>query len=309
VTLEAKYRRLSRLFPRGWRARHEDALIGTLLDGAEPGRESVPVAEAVDLVRAALVVRARALLAPPAAAASAAAAAVAPVRRAGLAGAALLSIVAVGLVARFGISGVSVEFVATSLVVVLVPGTGVVYTISSALHGGWRPGTFAALGCTLGIVPHVLAALLGLSGVMQTGAAAFEVVRWAGVAYLVFMGISMLREGGGFELDDRAAVTGSMGQVVRRAVVLNLLNPKLTVFFLAFLPQFLDEPPGVFDLQLVGLSTVFMLETLAVFLAYAWVSAAVRERLVRTPAVIRRIRRSLGAIVIGFAAHLALTDR
>lgn len=301
MTLEAKYRRLSRLFPRAWRDRHEDALVGTLLDGAEPGRESVPVAEALDLVRSALVVRARALLAPPAESS--------PVRRAGLAGAALLSIVAVGLVARFGVSGVSVEFLATSLVVVLVPGTGVVYTISSALHGGWRPGTFAAVGCTLGIVPHVLAALLGLSGVMQTGAAAFEVVRWAGVAYLVFMGISMIREGAGFELDDRAAPTGSMRQVVRRAVVLNLLNPKLTVFFLAFLPQFLDEPPGLLDLQLVGLSAVFMLETFAVFLAYAWLSAAVRERLLRTPAVIRWIRRSLGTIVIGFAAHLALTDR
>jgi threonine/homoserine/homoserine lactone efflux protein len=247
------------------------------------------------------VVRGRSLFSPPAVET--------PARRVGLAGAALLSIVAVGLVARFCVSDVSAEFVATSLVVVLVPGTGVVYTISSAMNGGWRPGTFAALGCTLGIVPHVLAALLGLSGVMQTGAAAFEVVRWAGVAYLVFMGISMLRERGGFQLDDRAAPAGSTRLVVQRGIVLNLLNPKLTVFFLAFLPQFLDEPPALLNLQLVGLSAVFMLETLAVFVLYAWISATVRERLLRTPAVIRWIRRTLGTIVIGFAAHLALTDR
>lgn len=87
----------------------------------------------------------------------------------------------------------SVEFLLTSLVVVLIPGTGVVYTISSSIGGGRWCGLVAAVGCTLGIVPHMLAAMLGLSGIMQAGSAAFEVVRWAGVAYLVFMGVSMIR--------------------------------------------------------------------------------------------------------------------
>lgn len=301
MTLEAKYRRLSRLFPPEWRTRHEDALIGTLLDAAEPGRDSVSLAEALDLVRSAILLRARALLARPAVAA--------PAKRAGLVGAALLSVVAVGLVVRFWISDVSADFLLTSLVVVLVPGTGVVYTISSAIGGGWRRGTFAAIGCTLGIIPHILAALLGLSGVMEAGAAAFEVVRWAGVAYLVFMGVSMIREGGALQLDDQAAPTGSMGQVVRRGILLNLLNPKLTVFFFAFLPQFLDTPPGLLDMRLVGLGVVFMLMTLAVFLVYAGVSATVRERVLGKTTVVRWVRRSLGTLVIGFAAQLALSDR
>jgi threonine/homoserine/homoserine lactone efflux protein len=146
----------------------------------------------------------------------------------------------------------SVEFLLTSLVVVLVPGTGVVYTVSSSIGGGWRRGSFADIGCTLGIVPHMLAAMLGLSGIMQAGAVAFEVVRWAGVAYLVYMGVTMIREGGALQVDrDQDASAGPMGAVVWRGIILNLLNPKLTMFFFAFLPQFLDTPPGLLDPRLV----------------------------------------------------------
>jgi threonine/homoserine/homoserine lactone efflux protein len=208
------------------------------------------------------------------------------------------------------IGDVSVEFLLTSLVVAVVPGTGVVYTVSSSIGGGWRRGLFAAVGCTFGIVPHVLAALLGLSGIMQAGAVAFEVVRWAGVAYLVFMGVSMLRGGGALQLDrEQRAAAGAMGTVVRRGIVLNLLNPKLTMFFFAFLPQFLDTPPGLLDPRLVGLGGVFMLTTLAVFAAYAWAAAAVRDRVLAAPVVLRWVRRSLGTLVIAFAARLAVAER
>ncbi len=206
----------------------------------------------------------------------------------------------------------SVEFLLTSLVVVLIPGTGVVYTVSSSIGGGWRRGLFAAIGCTLGIVPHMLAAMLGLSGIMQAGAVAFEAVRWAGVAYLIFMGMSMIRDSGALQLDDQDdqhVSIGSMGLVVRRGILLNLLNPKLTMFFFAFLPQFLDTPPGLLDPRLIWLGGVFMLMTLAVFAAYAYASAAVRELVLRTPVVLRRFQRSLGALLIGLAARLALTDR
>jgi threonine/homoserine/homoserine lactone efflux protein len=294
VTLEAQYRLLCRLFPAEWRGRNEEELIGTLLDAAEPGRGSVPLADATDLVRSAIVLRWRAARARPAVAGAALA---------------LLSAAAVALLIRFWISGVSVEFLLTSLVVVLIPGTGVVYTVSSAIGGGWRRGLFAAIGCTLGIVPHVLAAMLGLSGVMQAGAVAFEAVRWVGVGYLVFMGVSMLRDRGSLRLDDQGVPGGSAATVVRRGILLNLLNPKLTVFFFAFLPQFLDSPPRLLDARLLGLAGIFMLMTLAVFVVYAWASAAIRERVLGTPAALRWIRRSLGALVIGFAARLAVTDR
>ena len=203
----------------------------------------------------------------------------------------------------------SVEFLLTSLVVVLIPGTGVVYTISSSIGGGWRRGLFAAIGCTLGIVPHMLAAMLGLSAIMQAGAVVFEVVRWAGVAYLVFMGVSMIREAGSLPLDGENASIGTMGLVVRRAILLNVLNPKLTVFFFAFLPQFLDASPGLLDPKLIGLGGIFMLMTLAVFAVYAFASAAVRDLVLAAPVARRWIERALGAFLIGFAAKLAFTDR
>jgi len=203
----------------------------------------------------------------------------------------------------------SVEFLLTSFVVVLIPGTGVVYTVSSAIGGGWRRGLYAAIGCTLGIVPHMLAAMLGLSGIMQAGAVVFEVVRYAGVAYLVFMGFSMIRNAGALPLDDEEASVDPMGLVVRRGILLNVLNPKLTLFFFAFLPQFLDASPGLLDTELIWLGGIFMLMTLAVFVVYAFASAATRDLVLAAPVVRRWIERSLGAFLIGFAAKLALTDR
>jgi threonine/homoserine/homoserine lactone efflux protein len=295
VTLEDDYRRLSRLFPARWRDHNEDELIATLLDAAEPGRDSVSLAEAADLVRGAAILRWRDLG-----------------NRAGRAGTAVATVAAgaLALLALLTLDGVSAEFVLTSLVVAAVPGTGVFYTVSSALGGGWRQGLYAALGGTVGIVPHLLAAMLGLSGVMQAGAVAFEALRWAGVAYLVFVGLSMIRDRGGLQVDRPQDVRGDrMALVVRRGVLINLLNPKLTLFFFAFLPQFLGRPAGVLHPRLVVLGAVFMATTLAVFLVYAWASAAVRDRVLGAPRVLRWVQRSLGTLLIGLAARVAVADR
>jgi threonine/homoserine/homoserine lactone efflux protein len=202
----------------------------------------------------------------------------------------------------------SVEFLLTSLVVVLIPGTGVLYTVSSSIGGGWRRGLFAAIGCTLGIVPHMLAAMLGLSAIMQAGSMVFEVIRYAGVIYLVFMGFSMIRDAGTLPLDDGNASIDPMGPVVWRGILLNVLNPKLTVFFFAFLPQFLDASPGLLDPKLIGLGGIFMLMTLVVFAVYALASAGIRDLVLAAPVARRWIERALGALLIGFAARLALTD-
>jgi threonine/homoserine/homoserine lactone efflux protein len=203
----------------------------------------------------------------------------------------------------------SQEFLLTSMIVVLLPGAGVLYTVSSAIGGGRRVGLFAALGCTFGIVPHILAAMFGLSGVMQAGAAVFEVVRYAGIAYLVYLAVSVMRDGGALSFSDDRAVGQSMGGVVRRGIFLNLLNPKLTIFFFAFLPQFLDGPAGPLDPGLLQLAGAFMLMTLVVFAAYAWLSAAIREAILGVPAVRRWVQRMLGVLLLGFAARLAVADR
>lgn len=203
----------------------------------------------------------------------------------------------------------SIEFLITSLIVVAIPGTAAVYTISSAIAGGWRRGLFATVGCTLGVVPHLFAAMLGLSGIMQIGAGVFDVVRWAGVVYLIFIGVSMIRDGGSLRLDGETRSAGPMGPVVWRGILLNLLNPKLTLFFFAFLPQFLDPRPQLIDVELIGLGAMFVLMSLVVFALYAWISAVLRERVLGAPTVQRWIQRSLSTVMVGVAARLAVTDR
>jgi threonine/homoserine/homoserine lactone efflux protein len=301
VSLERRYRRLLRVFPAEWRARHGEDLIATLLDASEPGRSRVSLPQAVDLLRSGMAVRLR--LARTKVTASLGAGG--PWWFVAATAATLVAV----LIVRSWVTAVSAGFLVTSMVVVLVPGTGVVYTVSSALGGGAQRGMVAALGCTLGTVPHMVAAMVGLSGVMQTGAMAFEVVRWIGVAYLAFMGISMIRRGGGLRLDETEPVTQPLGTVVRRGVLLNLLNPKLTVFFFAFLPQFLATPPRLFDPRLIGLGSIFMLMTFAVFIAYAHASAAARSRVLRAPGVMRWTQRCFGGLLVGFAARLATTRR
>src|SRR5918997_5234373 len=193
-------------------------------------------------------------------------------------------IILTGSLGTATLPGMSVEFLLTSLVVVLIPGTGVVYTVSSSVGGGRRRGLIAAVGCTLGVVPHMLAAMLGLSGIMQAGSVVFEAVRWAGVAYLVFMGATMIRDAGTLPLGEGDDSSGSSRLVVWRGILLNVLNPKLTLFFFAFLPQFLDASPGLFDARLIGLGGVFMLMTLVVFALFALASAAFRDLVLAAPA-------------------------
>ncbi len=201
------------------------------------------------------------------------------------------------------------EFVITSLIVCAIPGIGVIYTISHALAGGFCRGILAAIGCTLGVAPHVLAAVLGLSGLMQTGATAFEVVRWAGVAYLVFIGVSMLRSGViHLDASEATTVARSGRSIVGRAIPLNLLNPKLTIFFFAFLQQFVAPNAGILDPHLAVLGGAFMLMTFVVFAAYAWSAAAARAFILGAPRVRLWIQRAMGTIVVGFAARLA-TER
>ena len=296
MTLEDRYRRILRLYPKAWRAEHEDDIVAVLLDAAGSDRDTIAPADVFDLVRNAIVLRSRAA------------------RPALVVSSAVLLSLAVVAVLTLGPGrsprGVSVEFLVTSLIVVLIPGTGVVYTLSHGIGGGRRRGVFAAIGCTLGILPHMAAAMLGLSGLMNAGAAAFEVFRWIGVAYLGLVGISMIRGGGLLQPSrERSADDQSMYRVVRRGILLNLLNPKLTVFFFAFLPQFLDSAPAGFEPRLMGLGGIFMILTLVVFIGYAYAGSVVRDRVLAAPRVLTWLRRALGTLLLGFAARLAVADR
>lgn len=202
----------------------------------------------------------------------------------------------------------SVEFLITSLVVVIAPGTRVVYTLAAALSRGTRASVVAAIGCTLGIIPQMLAAIFGLAAVLNASAAAFQAVKYLGVAYLVYLAWSALRERGAL------AIRGDVGarsafRIVATAVLINLLNPKLTLFFFAFLPQFVSPHEANAVGHMVLLSFVFMAETLVVFLAYGLLASQARKQIVTRPRVMTWMRRVFAASFVALAAKLALAER
>ena len=203
---------------------------------------------------------------------------------------------------------ITAEFLLTSLIVVLVPGTGVVYSVSTGLIHGRRPSVYAALGCTLGIVPHLLATVLGLAALMHTSALAFEVLKYAGVGYLLYLAYATWNDRSAFSVQDAGTRAGAVAIVVK-AVLLNLLNPKLTIFFLAFLPQFVTAGAEAPLAQLLVLSAVFMAMTFAVFVVYGLLAHAFRRAVIESPRVQTWLRRAFAGAFAGLGAQLALTDR
>jgi threonine/homoserine/homoserine lactone efflux protein len=203
---------------------------------------------------------------------------------------------------------ITLNFLLTSLIVVLIPGTGVIYTISTGLTLGKRASIFAALGCTAGIVPHLVATVLGLSAVMHTSALAFQVLKYAGVAYLFYLAYATWRDKSAFALDTTPQ-HATAGSLVIKALLLNILNPKLTLFFLAFLPQFIAHDGPAPLLQLLTLSGVFMAMTFVVFVIYGLLAHAFRQAVIESPRVQAWLRRSFAAAFAGLAIDLALSDR
>jgi threonine/homoserine/homoserine lactone efflux protein len=203
----------------------------------------------------------------------------------------------------------STAFLLTTLVVVATPGTGALYTIAAGLARGARASVVAAVGCTLGIVPHMLAAITGLAALLHASAVAFQAVKYAGVAYLLWMAWSTFRETGALAVDEEEAQARSAVRVIVSGVLVNLLNPKLTIFFLAFLPQFVVRDAAHPSLVMVELSAVFMAVTLVVFAIYGVCAAALRARVLSRPRVLRWMRRCFGGAFLALAGRLALTER
>jgi threonine/homoserine/homoserine lactone efflux protein len=200
-----------------------------------------------------------------------------------------------------------VAFWLTTMVVVATPGTGAVYTVSMGLGRGWRASLIAALGCTLGVVPHMLAAITGLAALLHASAVAFQTLKYAGVAYLVFLAWQTWRDRSSLTVDEAAAPGGGWA-IIRQAVLINLLNPKLTIFFFAFLPLFVHPGAGEGWLQMTVLSAVFMAVTLAVFAAYGVLAAAVRSHVLERPRVVIWMRRTFAATYLALAGRLAMPE-
>jgi threonine/homoserine/homoserine lactone efflux protein len=202
------------------------------------------------------------------------------------------------------------EFLVTSLIVIVSPGTGVLYTLAAGLSRGARASVVAAFGCTLGIVPHMAAAILGLAALLHTSALAFETFKWLGVAYLLYMAWSALREKGALraEAGDTMGARSALAVTVE-GVLINILNPKLSIFFFAFLPQFVRGDEAHPLARMLMLSAVFMLLTFLVFVGYGLFAAKVRAHVISRPKVLTWMRRTFAAAFVALGAKLALSER
>jgi threonine/homoserine/homoserine lactone efflux protein len=199
-------------------------------------------------------------------------------------------------------------FLLTTLIVVVSPGTGVLYTLAAGLSRGSRASIVAAFGCTLGIVPHMAAAILGLAALLHASAVAFQTFKYLGVAYLLYMAWNALREQGALRIETRVGARSAF-QVTIHAILINILNPKLSIFFFAFLPQFVPAGEAHPLPRMLELSAVFMLVTFIVFVGYGLFAAAIRRHVISRPQVLVWMRRTFAAAFVALGAKLAFADR
>jgi threonine/homoserine/homoserine lactone efflux protein len=192
----------------------------------------------------------------------------------------------------------TLEYLLTSMIVILLPGPGVLYTLAYGLSKGWRASILATFGCTLGIIPSIAASVVGLAALLHTSAVAFQVIKYLGVAYLFYMAWGTLRSGGALQIAEKEA-TVPPTKIVINGFLLNILNPKLSIFFLAFLPQFVPSNIPDQTSYMLGLAAIFMLLTFVVFVGYGAFASATRRYVIARPGIMQWLRR-------GFAGAFGL---
>lgn len=202
----------------------------------------------------------------------------------------------------------SIAFLLTTLVVVVTPGTGAVYSIATGLARGAQASIIAAFGCTLGVVPHMVTAITGLAAILNASAVTFQTIKWLGVVYLLFLAWQTLRDTSEVQVSEDAAPIAPW-RVIRTAILINLLNPKLTIFFFAFLPQFVPAGGVNGNLHMIGLSLVFMAVTFVVFAAYGIFATTMRNQVISRPRVMAWLRRTFAATYVLLAGRLAVESR
>ena len=201
-----------------------------------------------------------------------------------------------------------IEFLLTALIVVASPGTGVVYTIGVGLARGATASVAAAAGCTLGIIPHMAAAIAGLAALLHASALLFQTFKWAGILYLLYLAWSILKDDGPIQFRTEGN-TDSFRKVAVTGFLMNILNPKLSIFFLAFLPQFVPADATSPLVRMLVLSGIFMAMTFVVFVCYGAFASRIRLSIQRTPSVITWLKRGFSAAFLMLGARLALETK
>ncbi|GLS23086.1 lysine transporter LysE [Labrys miyagiensis] len=199
------------------------------------------------------------------------------------------------------------DYLLTSLIIILLPGTGVLYTLALGLGRGWQASAIAAFGCTLGILPHIAVSIVGLAALLHASAMAFQGIKYLGVAYLLYMAWGVWRDGGALQVEAEGLPIEPLA-IIRNGILLNILNPKLSIFFLAFLPQFVPASAPHPTAMMLELALVFMALTFVVFLLYGAFAAAARRSILSRPRVLAWLRRSFAAAFAVLGLKLALTQ-
>lgn len=203
---------------------------------------------------------------------------------------------------------ISAEFLLTSMIVIISPGTGAIYTIAMGLSRGAAMSMVAAVGCTLGIIPHMLAAITGLAAIFYSSEMAFTVIKYAGVIWLLYMAWNIMKEKETLQ-PDNCTVSQSGAKVILHAILINLLNPKLSLFFLAFLPQFIKTHASSPATEMLMLSMIFMLLTLLVFMLYGVFASFMRSKVLSRPTILTGLRILFSCGFVSLAVNLFLTQR
>ncbi len=201
------------------------------------------------------------------------------------------------------------EFLLTSLIVVAAPGTGVIYTLAAGISRGPIVAITAAFGCTMGIIPHLLASILGLAAILHASAVLFQVVKFAGVAYLLYLAWCALREKGALSTDEAQNSRKGLVSTATTGALINILNPKLSIFFLAFLPQFIPAGTPNPSIVMINLGGIFMAMTFVMFVFYGLFAAGLRNHILSRPAVMKWFNRGIAGAFTALSVKLALTDR
>nr|WP_174506833.1 LysE family translocator [Acinetobacter sp. Marseille-Q1620] len=202
---------------------------------------------------------------------------------------------------------ISLEYILTSLVIILIPGTGVLYTVTVGLTQGKKASIYAALGCTAGIIPHLLATILGLAAIMHTSALAFQTLKWLGVIYLFYIAIMTWKDKSLLVLDTQNNINNSNKTLILKSFLMNILNPKLTIFFLAFLPQYVPANTVHPLFNLIVLSSIFMLMTFFVFIIYGVLANIFRKFVIESKSIQQILRYSFTAIFVSLGIKLSTT--
>lgn len=198
-------------------------------------------------------------------------------------------------------------FIITSLVIILLPGIGVTYTISTGITKGRKESIIAALGCTAGIIPHLIVSI-GLSSLLiKINENAFNLVKVVGALYLLYLGIEMILSKSKLDFNNKI-MENRTRTILCRGIMINLLNPKLTLFFFAFLPQYISSNCKSYIVESAMLGIAFMLITFLVFAGYGMLASLIKTLITKSPQRLQHMQQLFGIIFVAFAIEIAISS-